>query len=276
MRTMPLAVCLTAALAAATPHLSAQDANDTRLAAAAAARAAYREVDYATLDRTIRKEPAYVAAPRYAMFVFDLAGKHRAWAVLDKSAADAPHYDVLYLDLDGDGDLTGKGERFVGKFDEKLVPAGMGLTIRVGDIRVPGTDLVHKKFLVSTTPKAGRKGFWFRMDWNGQQQMSGGYGALGMDLTEWAASAKEAPVLRPCPYGPLSFATWGDDEFVLRAGTSPKINVIVGNAGSGPHTLAVVDEHFLDLSAEELLVTVVAKDKNGNEVSETSRIHDHC
>ena len=236
----------------------------------------YVEVDFAKVERRLTTEPPYVAAPRYAMFVFDLAGAHRAWAVVDKSAKEAPFYDVLYLDLDADGDLTEPGERFVGKRDPKYADAGLEMAIRIAEIRVPGTALVHKNFLLATAPKKDRTGFWFRMHWAGLHEMSGGYGPTGINTTTWAESAAQAKIFRPCPFGPLHFATWGDEAIVLQPGAAAHINVIAGNRGSGPDTLAVVDEKFLDLEADELTVTVIAKDANGQPVTETSRIKKHC
>lgn len=258
--------CLPLAAQAAPPAAAAKPARTT----------AYVEIDYAKVERRIAKEPGYVAEPRYAMFVFDLAGSHRVWMVADKSQPAAPYYDVLHVDLDGDGDLTEAGERFTGKLDEKAAAAGMAMAIRVGDIRVPGTDLVHAKFLVSTAPKQDRSGFWFRMYWAGKHEMSGGYGATGLDTTTWGASPATAPIFRPCPFGPLSFATWGDATIGLRPGQLTHVNVIVGNAGSGPNTLAVVDENFLDLERDELSVTVIASDRDGKPVQETTRILKHC
>ena len=57
----------------------------------------------------------------------------------------------------------------------------------------------------------------------------------------------------PCPHGPLSFATWGSDQIVLRPGSETHVNVIAGNRGHGPDTLAVVDENFLDLERDVVL-----------------------
>lgn len=235
----------------------------------------YVEVDQAKIERTVRRAPECLE-PRYALFVLDLTGSFRVWMIAAKSDKDVPYHDVLYVDLDGDGDLTRPAERFVGKLDDSLAAAGMAMTIRVGDIKVPGTDLVHTKFLLSTAPKQGRRGFWFRMQWAGKYEMSGGYGAVGIDTTTWAASIDKAPIFRPCPVGPLAFATWGDEVIELQPGQATKVNVIVGNPGSGPDTLAVVDEHFLDLAKDELLVTVVAKNQRGEVVQETSRIQEHC
>ncbi len=245
------------------------------IAAQTAAPARYVELDYTKVSRRITKEPAWVAAPRYAMFVFDLAGEHRVWMAVDKTRADLPYYDVLYADLNGNGDLTEAGERFVGKYDEKAAAAGMAMTIRIGDVRVPGSDLVHTRFLLSTTPKAGRAGFWFRMNWAGKTEMSGGYGLAGLNTTVWGESPAKAPIVRPCPLAPLRFATWGDDPVELPANGEAHVNVIVGAAGSGPDTLAVVDEKFLDLERDTLTVTVIAKGATG-EVRETTRITKHC
>lgn len=236
----------------------------------------FRAVDYARIDRRIAKEPAYVADPLYALFLWGAKGDVRMWAVLDKTDASLDHHDVLYLDLDADGDLTEGDERFVGVYDEDGARAGMAMAIRVGDVPVPGTPHVHEAFLVSTVPKAGRQGIWFRVQWRGEEEISGGYGASGSDTTRWAGAAQDAPVLRPTALGPLSFALWGQKDPELAIGTSTRLNVIAGSAGSGPDTLAVVDEHFLDLEKDALYVTVIAKGWDGEDVRERSRIRGHC
>src|SRR5262245_1677284 len=71
-------------------------------------------IDYAKIDRKIGKEPAYrTGRPLYALLLFGREAKLRAWAVLDGK--------VLYLDRNGDGDLTGKDERFATLEDCKNV-----------------------------------------------------------------------------------------------------------------------------------------------------------
>jgi hypothetical protein len=67
-------------------------------------------VDYSKIDRTIKKEPAYQSkAPQYALLLFGPEAKLRVWVVLDG--------DTVYIDRNGDGDLTGKDKRFA-KLDE--------------------------------------------------------------------------------------------------------------------------------------------------------------
>src|SRR4051794_7427388 len=81
------------------------------LALAAPAAPAGGPPDLSRADRSIGKEPAYVARqPLYGLAVFGPAAEKRVWMVLDRSRPDSP-YDVLHIDLDADGDLTGPGER---------------------------------------------------------------------------------------------------------------------------------------------------------------------
>jgi hypothetical protein len=61
-------------------------------------------VDLAKIDRSLRKEPTYESKqPRYCLLVFGPEAKTRVWVVLDG--------DVLYVDCNGNGDLTDPGER---------------------------------------------------------------------------------------------------------------------------------------------------------------------
>lgn len=232
--------------------------------------------DLTKIERRIAKEPKYVAAPRYALFVLDEAANFRAWAVFDKSTPDAPFYDVLYFDRNGDGDLTDPAERFVGKRDASLIPAGLEMLVKVGDVPVPGTKLVHRGLRFSTSPKEGRIGFWFEMKWNGGTEVSGTYGPAGIDNAEWAESPEKAAIIHPDPNGTLAFALYGQKPVQLTIGGETHLAVLVGHPGLGKDTLAVVDEHFLDLEKDQLIVTVVAKDAAGKEVATTSRIKGHC
>lgn len=63
-----------------------------------------RAADLGAIDRSIGKEPAYQSKnPEYCLLVFGLEAKTRVWVVLDG--------DVLYLDRNGNGNLTDPGER---------------------------------------------------------------------------------------------------------------------------------------------------------------------
>jgi len=63
-----------------------------------------RAADLTKIERSIGKEPAYQSeTPRYCLLVFGPEAKTRIWLVLDGK--------MLYVDRNGNGDLTEKGEK---------------------------------------------------------------------------------------------------------------------------------------------------------------------
>ena len=58
-------------------------------------------------DRRLTKEPAYQRTPRYYLLVFGAEAKTSVWLVFDGT--------TLYVDRNGNGDLTEPGERFTPK-----------------------------------------------------------------------------------------------------------------------------------------------------------------
>jgi hypothetical protein len=67
--------------------------------------------DLSKIDRIFRKQPHYKGKPKYALLVFGPEAKMRVWVVLDG--------ETLYVDRNGDGDLTGKDERFTLDFPNR-------------------------------------------------------------------------------------------------------------------------------------------------------------
>jgi hypothetical protein len=97
--------------------------------------------DLSKIDRTIPKEPAYATkAPRYCLLVFGPDAAHRVWLALDG--------DTLYVDRNGNGDLTEAGEKVPAAKDAD--PKVNGYAFEVGDLTVGGK--VHKGFTVSLPP----------------------------------------------------------------------------------------------------------------------------
>src|SRR5438309_5057662 len=65
--------------------------------------------DLTKIQRTLVKEPVYqTKMPKYGLLVFGADAKIRVWVVLDG--------DVMYLDRNGNGDLTEPGNRMDAKF----------------------------------------------------------------------------------------------------------------------------------------------------------------
>jgi hypothetical protein len=75
------------------------------LAAIASLRSSAGAVDLTKIDRSIRKEPVYQSKnPQYCLLAFGSEAKIHVWLVIDG--------DALYVDRNGNGDLTDPGERF--------------------------------------------------------------------------------------------------------------------------------------------------------------------
>jgi hypothetical protein len=99
-------------------------------------------VDLSKIDRRIAREPAYqTKTPKYALLVFGPEARDRVWLVLDG--------DALYVDKNGNGDLTEKGERFTAPaFETSKHPAiARERSIAVGNITIGG--LTHADLTVS-------------------------------------------------------------------------------------------------------------------------------
>jgi hypothetical protein len=72
--------------------------------------------DLSKIDRTIVKEPVYKGKPAYCLLVFGPEAKTRAWLVLDG--------DLIYIDRNGNGDLTEPGEKVAWKANVKTMELG--------------------------------------------------------------------------------------------------------------------------------------------------------
>src|SRR5258708_2435613 len=80
------------------------------------------------IDRRLAKEPAYQSErPKYCLLAFGREARFRVWLVLDQGA--------LYVDRNGNGDLTEKGEA-VGR---------SGYWMQVGDLIEPDGKTRHTR-----------------------------------------------------------------------------------------------------------------------------------
>jgi hypothetical protein len=98
--------------------------------------------DLKAVDRTVRNEPTYAGQPRYCLLVFGPEAKDRVWLVHDG--------DTLYVDRNGDGDLTEPGKAVPAKRDPGRDPDEFGNLFEVGDLHVGGR--VHKGLTVAARP----------------------------------------------------------------------------------------------------------------------------
>src|SRR6516164_5027781 len=86
--------------------------------------------DLTKIDRTIAKEPAYKSKPKYCLLVFGSEAKTRVWLVLDG--------DALYVDRNGNGDLTEPGEKVIAEKQNNRRPDDRSFTFAAGDLREGG------------------------------------------------------------------------------------------------------------------------------------------
>jgi hypothetical protein len=220
---------------------------------------ASRATDLAKIDRAIRREPAYrTKAPKYGLLVFGREGKDRVWLVRDG--------DTLYVDRNGDGDLTGAGEKIAAEKRPGRDPAEDGYTFQVGDVTVGGRT--HKELTVGFTPlKRDAEGALGKrpdvkaalarepgamvarvgVDVEVPGMKGGGLGgrlafsAGPHDLAglfQFADSPAAAPVVRLG--GPLQVTFFGEMPS-LRVGRGTELVLVVGTPGVGPGTFAMLD-----------------------------------
>jgi len=217
-------------------------------------------VDLKKIPRTLAKEPAYATKqPKYCLLVFGPQATTRVWLVADG--------DFLYVDRNGNGDLTEPGERVpFSKFREAAQGpfAGQRETL-VGDI-FEG-KLNHERLMVAQ--QRVRKSYTAKECWEQElQKQAGKTGGLvyqvsisleirprpgdpiriagrvdqyaGMDGTgflQFADRPEEAPIIHF--RGPLQMGLYSPQRLVL--GSEPvDLRALVGSAGLGKGTFASI------------------------------------
>lgn len=201
--------------------------------------------DLAKLERAIAKEPAYKNRPLYGLVALGPQADFRAWFVLDGV--------TLYVDANGDGDLTDPAEKFAAKKsgDSLLFPnvplAAQGqrrgaLRLIAGKLKelahVYGDDLTFKAMLALDPDKPH-----YSLAIEADETMPGRaketrYLVSASDLNELfqlGPSPATAPLVHAG--GPWRMATW-DSRPSLEIGGVTDFIVGVGCPGVGPGTFA--------------------------------------
>jgi hypothetical protein len=224
-------------------------------AALLAATAGSPPADLAAVDRTIRKEPAYkTKAPRYGLLVFGPRAEHRVWLVWDG--------ETLYVDRNGDGDLTQPGEAVAAKKRDNSDDECLGF--EVGELRTGG--LMHHEVEVSVAlvssfspafttrpdikailardPKA--RAFTVSAEVQFPGLKGGAPGGRVLQMTSavdlegvllFADRPADAPVIHFG--GPLQVTFYGERP-TARLGRDLDLVLCVGTPGRGPGTFAMV------------------------------------
>jgi hypothetical protein len=197
-----------------------------------------RAVDLDKIDRPLAKEPAYQSkAPKYAFLAFGPEERTRIWLVLDGT--------TLYVDRNGNGDLTEAGEEVVGKKGDAIF-ADEVYTFAIGELRDGGRRHLNATLTVSETkamPDRGAGGteFSIRMDVDMPGYRGFGEGGRVMQMAgpsdlngnlEFADRPQDAPVLHFG--GPRTIALSGRPTF--RVNREMELYLVLGTPGRGKGT----------------------------------------
>jgi len=195
--------------------------------------------DLKKIDRTVKKEPAYQSrSPRYGLLVLGPKAETRLWLVFD-SVPDplepGKARDYLYVDRNGNGDLTEPGERVAATVHKLKVDVSFGsgsyeetlLEFDVGDVK--GAGEVHKGVKVVVE--------WYR----GKERpvtVSAASGGRRQDsgAVVFAARPKGAPVVHVG--GGLTFGLQPGAAF--ERGREKQLHVYLGTAGLGDGAFAAL------------------------------------
>jgi hypothetical protein len=208
--------------------------------------------DWAKIDRRIGKEPAYQTKPQYCLLVFGPEARLHVWVVLDG--------DVLYVDRNGNGDLTEPGKRIARSKQRTDVVA-------FEDIQI--TEPPHSvsyKFTVYASPKDRH---------NNVIWVVGKLLQYGTDL--FSDRREEAPVLHFG--GPLSMGLASDAH--LRGGGEAEFRVQIGTPGWSKEgvrwALVTYNNACIPLKAQPLVeIEYPSVNANGTQRKLTARLTQRC
>ena len=190
-------------------------------------------VDLKTIDRSIKKEPRYLHRPAYGLLVFGKKAGKRVWLVVDGRR--------LYIDLNGNGDLTEPSEWLRGSggssFEVDKLTEADGTTVH----RYLRCSVDEERDLrLSIVLASGRRQFV-------------GYYDVAQPRPRLAARPQDAPVIHL--NGPTTLARHGLIAFLPRTGSSYKrsLRLMIGTRGLGAGTFAAYDSKTL-LDGQEVTV----------------------
>lgn len=187
-------------------------------------------VDLEKLDHPLRKEPAYQSKlPKYCLVVLGPKAETRVWLVLDG--------DVLYVDKNGNGDLTEAGEK-IGITTPNQDPANFG------EVEITAGTGTKK-------PKLSAAAWnWLNRRQNPQRQLEVTLSCTTEDGTRFVAWGDEKSPLkfgdRPADApivhfgGPLVMGLEIRGPLVRKSATEFELNMAVGCKGRGPGAFAAM------------------------------------
>jgi hypothetical protein len=213
--------------------------------------------DLPKIDRTIAKEPKYQSKPKYCLLVFGLDAKPKVWLVLDG--------DVLYVDRNGNGDLTAEDKKVRRGKGQGQVPGNFAC----GDIVQGEGKTICTGLTVSGSAEEGD--MWVEINMGGKHGQSAAVDANG--YLQFADSPDRAPIIHFD--GPLTMSAIPLADIYIKAtlekkgdkveiiskertvrvfwptfvlgGEKAELRVAVGTAGQGKGAFARI--HYKEIAA---------------------------
>jgi hypothetical protein len=220
------------------------------------------------IDRRIAKEPEYTSKrPLYCLLAFGPAAQKGVWIVLDQSTPQSRRYDLMYVDLNANGDLTEPAERFAGKLE------GNDIRFRLPDLKDPVTGAIHTRFTarVSNAPSPTiMVGFL----WRGGLKMGGGYPQdPDNGYLKLGDKPANAPVMWANGESPFRFQHWCSGKLTI--GAEDDFKVFIGQPGAGANSFWAFQEHFLPES-EGVQATLIYRDAQKKEQRVVCLLKERC
>jgi len=181
------------------------------------------------IDRNIAKEPVYQGKPAYCLLVFGPEAKTRVWLVLDAKAK------CLYVDRNGNGDLTEKGKQFTPtnhNLDQRIYEVG---EIIASDGRTKYSKLRIEHWGTAAEARgigfAVPESFRLSVEANGKLQR--------VQLKAFGANPRNAPRIHVD--GPLTFALFDAPGQTFARGDEPSaLTALIGTWDADRQALTTI------------------------------------
>jgi hypothetical protein len=249
--------------------------------------------DLAKIDRTIKEEPAYSGKPKYGLLVFGPHAADRVWLVQDGN--------VLYVDRNGNGNLTEPGKKVAAKEDKSYDANEYGLFFEAGELKVGGkvhkhltvgfprlkvysslkdNPFIREALKVDAQASAARISVEVesaRLKGNGiggrLVQLAGFYDPTG--ILQFADKPAEAPIIHFD--GACHIAFYGELP-TLRLGRDNDLVLVVGTPGLGGGTFAMLgyDKAIPDGLYPKVDVRFPAAQEGGDRLKEVYELKGRC
>ncbi|MEX0679644.1 MAG: hypothetical protein WD063_21420 [Pirellulales bacterium] len=213
------------------------------------------------IDRTIGKLPQ-LHEPLYALAILGAKKETRMWLVVDKSSPQSTQHDVLFIDLDGDGDLTAENERVSHQDAEGH--------FKIPVLVDPKSGVEHTDFSLRLSPGS----HMLSVRWRGGHKIGGGYPVDPKDgYMQFGKSPQEAPIVWLNGDGPFRFQPWYNDTLAIGGETDVKL--FLGQEGVGANAFCAFQEHVLP-EDEFVVAILIYTDKDGKQREATSNLDLRC